>query len=126
MNARVWRIDLPAVVTSLRAWAERLVAEDPAVQAVVLFGSLARGDATAWSDADVLLVLRDGVPLSFEERMDRYRPRGLGIPVEVFPYTASEVRRSLAEGWGMAVPAAREGLLLAERDGAWSALAGGR
>lgn len=113
---------------ALRAWAERLCAERPEVLAVVLFGSLARGEATAWSDTDVLLVLEDS-PLPFDQRLLRYRPRGLGISVEVFPYTRDEVRCMLREGWGMALPAAREGIVLAEREGAWSRLreeAGGR
>nr|WP_243149920.1 nucleotidyltransferase domain-containing protein [Thermaerobacter sp. PB12/4term] len=54
VQVRVWRLDLDAVLTQLRSWATDLLQCNPAVQAVVLFGSLARGDATAHSDADVL------------------------------------------------------------------------
>lgn len=75
---------------------------------VVLFGSFARGDATAASDADVLIVLRES-GLRFHERIGEFQPTGLGVCVDVFPYTLEEARRSLAEGWGMAPPAAAEG-----------------
>ena len=121
MQVRVWKIDVPAVMAQLRAWAERLCANDDRVLAVVLFGSLARGDATARSDADVLLLLEE-TDLPFDRRLVHYRPLGMPVPVEVFPYTRSEAGRMLREGWGMAVPAAREGVVLAEKDGAWSRL----
>jgi uncharacterized protein len=102
-------------VQRLAAWAQHL-AEDPDVLGVILFGSFARGDATAASDADILIILRDS-ELPFEERIVRYKPVGLGVSVEVFPYTAAEAARSVEEGWGVVGPALREGRLLA---GDWS------
>lgn len=89
MSVRVWKRDPNAVLSRLQAWAEQL-GEDPEILAVVLFGSLARGEATAASDADVLIVLRDSVE-EFGERMVRYKPVGLGVSVEVFPYTLGEL-----------------------------------
>jgi hypothetical protein len=78
---------------------------------VVLFGSYARGDSTAASDADLLIVLRDS-PLRFDERIPLYHPTGLGVSVEVFPYTLAEARQSLREGWGVVPVALKEGLTL--------------
>lgn len=77
----------------LRDWAQSLRA-DPEVLSVVLFGSFARGDCTAASDADVLVILRNS-PCRFEERLLRYHPTGLGLSVDVFPYTLAEARQSL-------------------------------
>lgn len=121
MSVRVWRIDRAAVIDRLRTWARRLASDHPEVLAVVLFGSLARGEATASSDADVLLLLADS-PLPFAERLVRWKPAGLGIGVEVFPYTVSEARDAVSAGWGVVAAAFRDGLPLYERDGAWDAL----
>ncbi|GAB6876227.1 nucleotidyltransferase domain-containing protein [Thermaerobacter litoralis] len=117
MQVKVWKLDRNAVLGQLRSWAAGLLEQDRTVQAVVLFGSMARGDATAHSDVDVLIVL-DRSNLPFHRRMPIPYPP-LDRPVELFPYTMAEVATMLREGWGMAVPAAREGLVLADRDGVW-------
>ena len=85
-----------------------LQAQHLEIERAVLFGSLQRGDAVPGSDADVLLVLRT-TDLPFSERAAVYRPEKVGIPVDLFVYTRSElddmladdnrfVRRALAEG----------------------------
>ncbi|MEW6638552.1 MAG: nucleotidyltransferase domain-containing protein [Actinomycetota bacterium] len=114
MSARVWRLDRDAVLARLTDWAGRL-GEDPNVLAVVLFGSLARGDATAASDADVLIMLRES-PEDFGERLVRFKPVGLGVSVEVFPYTLEETQRALSEGWGVVGVALKEGKVLFGRE----------
>lgn len=72
---RVFRFDPKARLEEV-AEAARALGERPEVLAVVLFGSLARGEATAFSDADLLVLLRD-TPLPFPERLVRYRPEGV-------------------------------------------------
>lgn len=101
------------MLARLADWAGR-IGEDPGVLAVVLFGSLARGDATAASDADVLIILRDS-PVDFVERLVQYKPVGLGVSVEVFPYTLEEARRALSEQWGVVGVALKEGKMLLGR-----------
>jgi predicted nucleotidyltransferase len=64
---RVWRLDRTAVLKRLEGWAAVLVKEKGA-RAVILFGSLARGDQTAASDADVLVVLPEAA-LPFRDRI---------------------------------------------------------
>jgi predicted nucleotidyltransferase len=82
--------------------------------AIVLFGSLARGDGTAMSDADVLLILaRSSKP--FHARIPDYLRSGIGIPMDVFPYTLVEARRMLSEGMGVVPVALREGIWLLDR-----------
>ncbi|MDQ7794936.1 MAG: nucleotidyltransferase domain-containing protein [bacterium] len=114
MRTRVWKLDRAGALDRLRSWASGL-AEDPNVLAVILFGSLARGDATAMSDADVLVLLEESC-LTFTDRLVRYKPTRLGIGVEVFPYTLAEARRAAGEGWGMVRPALAEGITLFSRD----------
>jgi UTP:GlnB (protein PII) uridylyltransferase len=110
VSARVWKIDREAVLAGLEGWAGRL-GEDPNVLAVVLFGSQARGDATAASDADVLVLLRDS-SANFAKRLVQFKPVGLGVSVEVFPYTLEEARRALSGRWGVVGVALQEGKML--------------
>jgi hypothetical protein len=113
---KVFRVDRDAVRARLRDWAQSLRSR-PEVLRVVLFGSFARGDATARSDADVVVILRDS-PLQFHERIPYYRPRRVGVCVDVFPYTLDEARRSLREGWGVVPIALAEGETLYAAPGA--------
>lgn len=113
MSVRVWRIDREAILARLTRWASEL-AQDDNVLAVVLFGSLARGDHTGASDADVLILLGHS-SCRFDERIPSFLPTGIGIGVDVFPYTLEEAARAVEERWGVVEVALREGLPLFER-----------
>jgi len=108
---RIFRVDAEAIRTRLREWAQCLGSEDTNVLAVVLFGSFARGDYTAASDADILIILQES-PLRFDERIPLYRPRRIGVSTDVFPYTLAEARQSFCEGWGVTPVAVKEGEVL--------------
>lgn len=114
MNVRFFRLDRQKVEQSLRAYARQL-AEDPRVRAVVLFGSFARGQATAMSDADVLILLSEW-PRPFHERLPDFLRPGIGISLDVFPYTLSEASEALRVGDGVVAVAVREGLWLLDKD----------
>ena len=114
MSVRVWKIDREAILARLVRWARELGEQDENVLAVVLFGSLARGDHTAASDADVLIILREST-LRFDERIPAFMPSDIGVGVDVFPYTLDEIKMALAEGWGVARIALKEGVFLFKR-----------
>ncbi len=82
----------------------------PEVEAVVLFGSLARDEFAVGSDIDLLLVLRES-RLPFPDRIPHYIPTGVPVDVQVFPYTLEEVRR----GHPLAQEALRTGRVLWQR-----------
>lgn len=108
---RIFRFDPQARLEALEGAAKAL-GQRPEVLAVVLFGSLAQGRATAMSDADILVLLESS-PFPFSERLSLYRPHGVR-GVEVFPYTLEEAQRSLQEGWGVVRPALASGQLLCQ------------
>jgi predicted nucleotidyltransferase len=111
-DVRVFRLD-DDVLTRLRARAEELLAQEPRVVEVRLFGSLARGDAHPGSDADVLVVVQD-VAGPFRDRIPaiaRYFT-GVGVGCDVLVYTEEE-RARLAGRFARAV--LEEGILLAAR-----------
>lgn len=72
---------------------------------IVLFGSLATDTHTGTSDADLLIVLKKS-NLRFVDRIPKFSLlfADAPLPVDVFPYTESEIRRvplaqrALAEG----------------------------
>jgi predicted nucleotidyltransferase len=86
-------------------------ARHPEIEQVLLFGSLARGDAVPGSDADLLVIL-SCANRPFIERIPRYLPVGLSLGVDVFPYTRDEIDRMLAEGNHFMCQAVKEGLAL--------------
>ncbi len=97
-SAKVTFLDVPAAVRRVRSAAEQARASDPNIVAVVLFGSLATGGATPASDADVLVLLRHDSRRVLDRIPDYSRAfEGLGLAVQVFPWTAAELTRRLAE-----------------------------
>jgi predicted nucleotidyltransferase len=108
-----FRVDQERIERALRAYVQAL-AGDPDVLAIILFGSLARGEATARSDADLLLILaRSSKP--FQARLPDYLRNGIGIPMDVFPYTLAEAKHMLSEGDGVVSVALKEGVWLLDR-----------
>ncbi len=84
------RLDRDLIVRRLRDYATQELAVRPEVREVVLIGSLARGDWSARSDADiVVLVDRDEERGPF--RGPKYFPtRSVGVPVDALVYTPDE------------------------------------
>jgi predicted nucleotidyltransferase len=91
VTGRDTTLDHPAVMRALRAYGSGR----PEVREVVLIGSLARGDWSACSDADVVVTVDEAVE-RFQDRSPAYPPsRSLGVPVDVFVYAHEE-----RVGWG--------------------------
>jgi uncharacterized protein len=91
-SVTVFWLDREAAVEAVRDSARRWAHEDRSVERIILFGSLARGTATAASDADVLVVLSaTDVPLLDRPATFADRFADAGLPVELFVYTRDEV-----------------------------------
>ena len=93
-SVTVFWLDRAEALRRLEDAAKALLADRPDVVAVYVFGSLPEGRAVPGSDADVLLLLRE----TSERFMDRpleFAPffAHVGLPVEVFCYTADEAAR---------------------------------
>ncbi|MBI4505626.1 MAG: nucleotidyltransferase domain-containing protein [Chloroflexi bacterium] len=110
-SVHIFWLDRAEAVSRLREAAEALAQRYPEIERVVLFGSLARGDAVPDSDADLLLIL-SASDLPFLDRSVRYRPEGVGLGVDVLAYTRAEMERMLAEGNRFVADVLREGIVL--------------
>lgn len=84
------RLDRDLVLRRLGVWAGGELARRPEVKRVILIGSLARGDWSARSDADVVIVVTAATgPGAF--RGSAYLPStSVGAPVDVLVYTEPE------------------------------------
>ncbi len=107
------RLDIARVRQSLERYALRLGSR-PEVRSVILFGSLARGDYTGTSDADLLIVV-DAATEPFVRRGTAYADPFLPVPVDLFVYTADEVEQALDAGAGIVTEAFKTGEVLFER-----------
>jgi predicted nucleotidyltransferase len=85
---------------------------------ITIFGSFARGDATAESDIDVAAVIPDDLSsedVLWADAMDRWRrsaERLLGNQVNIIEASVTEVRRRLASGSGLWVEIMRHGVVM--------------
>jgi predicted nucleotidyltransferase len=81
---------------------------------VILFGPLVTGGATPSSDAELLVVLREDARRGLD-RVPDYAQRfeGLGVAVQIFPWTEAEVKARLADQDPFATEIIRTGTRLA-------------
>jgi len=88
-EVRFSRINYEEVMRRLREYAEKAVARG--ALAVILIGSLARGDYTARSDADVVVIVESDSRRPIDRIADYIDPT---MPIDVEPrvYTLDEVR----------------------------------
>ena len=113
-SVSVFWLDQSQVRHRLKAAVQRLAQAHPEIEEVWLFGSLARGDATPGSDADLMVVLSDS-RLHFLDRFVHYQPDFCGIGVDVLAYTRAELAQMRAEGSVFLRQARAEGVCLFRR-----------
>lgn len=86
------RLDRDAVLAQLRRYARDELGSRPEVREAVLIGSLARGDWSARSDADVVVIV-DSTDERGPFRGAAYAPAApIGVDVDVFVYLPEEMR----------------------------------
>ena len=114
-SVQIHWLDSHDVIRRLNTAARQMKARHPEIERVLLFGSLARGEAVPGSDADLLIIL-SSADRPIRDRIARYLPEALPISVDIFPYTGEEIDRMLAEGNHLIRRALNEGLELARED----------
>ena len=95
VGIRLLKLNYSEVMRELRKYAERAVVKG--ARAVILVGSLARGDYTAYSDADIIIV-SDSVPERLIDRIPEFMDPALPVDVVPIVYTTDEVVKMAEEG----------------------------
>jgi predicted nucleotidyltransferase len=113
---RVFALDREGVLARLRERAHTLLAENPDVLEVRLFGSLARGDAGPGSDADLLVSVERSTDSPLERAATYGRAfEGAGIACDVVVLTREEQRTMAGSGARFTRMLDAEGVTLARR-----------
>ncbi len=94
-EARFFKMDYEKVIGKLVEYAEKAVAGG--AKAVILVGSLARGDYTAFSDADIIII-SDEVSENPVKRSAGFIDPSLPIDVEPRVFTTEEFLKMAREG----------------------------
>ncbi len=114
-GVKITFLEIEPILTGLKERAQRLLASHPRVREVGLFGSLVRGNYGPGSDADLLVILETDAR-RFVDRIPEFLAQfsGLGIAVDVFPYTLGEIAGM--QDVGFIKTALAERTVLASRD----------
>lgn len=112
-SVRVAFLDEERAIAELVERVQGLLERDERVIFVILFGSLARGQALPSSDADILIALRSHPQPCWVGRTTEYNSafQGAALPVETFPYTLDELLKATPQP-GLISTAMRESVFL--------------
>lgn len=94
VKIRLRRLNLSKVVEELKFSCKKIGRN---LISVIIFGSLAKGNYSGSSDADVLLVLKDA-PIDEGEKYRKYNVVKASIPVQLFIYTIDEIIERIERG----------------------------
>ena len=109
-GVRFFKLDYEKALRELREYAQRALSKG--ARAVILIGSLARGDYTAFSDADVVIIV-DEAPNRPQDRVLDFLDPTLTLDVEPRVYTAEELLHMAREGRRLVEEVVEHGKLLA-------------
>jgi len=94
VKIRLRRLNLSKVVEELKFSCKKIGRN---LISAIIFGSLAKGNYSGSSDADVLLVLKDA-PMDEGEKYRKYNVVKASIPVQLFIYTIDEIIERIGRG----------------------------
>ena len=105
----------PADIDAIVATMVERIAERFEPERIILFGSHARGDATAWSDVDLLVVMPDGTDRREAAVNMRHAVGDLPVAKDIVVTTPDHIARRGHIIGTVLLPALREGRVLYER-----------
>jgi len=96
-SVKVFWLDKDLLRKKIQKAARRILSTNSNVEKVILFGSLAEDKATAFSDADILIVVKDSAKRFIDRSID-FTPyfQNIGIEVDLFVYTRKELEHHTA------------------------------
>jgi len=106
----LFKLDYDEVMEKLREYSEKAVAKG--AKTVVLIGSLARGDYTAFSDADILIIA-DNVSERPIDRLKEFIDPTLPIDLDVRVYTSKEFMKMAERGMRIVKEVVKYGIVIA-------------
>ena len=99
-SVRIRFLDRGKILRELKELSLTLKKERQDVISIILFGSLAKGNYTGGSDADIIIIVKHSQK-DLVERIFEFRKYFLNcsIPVDVLVYTEEEIKKMQHEGF---------------------------
>jgi predicted nucleotidyltransferase len=110
-ETRYLKINYDEVLRKLKEYAISEAKAHPGVKAIVLVGSLAKGNYAGSSDADIL-VIAEGLPERVLERYSMFADTTLPVDVEPRAYSVEEFLRMVHRGDHFALEVLKAGIPL--------------
>lgn len=110
-EARYLKIAYDELLVSLRDYARSKAKANEGVKTIVLTGSLAKGNYTGSSDADIL-VIAESLPPRVLERYHLFAEASLPIDIEPRAYSIQEFLKMIRQGDSFAMEALKVGIPL--------------
>jgi len=110
VEVKLFKLNYNKVMEKLKEYGEKAVAKG--ARTVVLVGSLARGDYTAFSDADILIIA-DNIPKRPIDRLKEFIDPTLPIDLDVRVYTSEEFLKMAEKGMRIVKEVVRYGIVIA-------------
>jgi len=110
VEVKLFKLNYNKVMEKLKEYGEKAVAKG--ARTVVLVGSLARGDYTAFSDADILIIA-DNIPERPIDRLKEFIDPTLPIDLDVRVYTSEEFLKMAEKGMRIVKEVVRYGIVIA-------------
>lgn len=108
-GVKLFKLDYNVVIKELKDYAKKSV--EKGALAVILVGSLARGDYTAFSDADVVIIVKESKERPLDRIVKYIEPKAT-ITIDPRVYTVDEVRKMVKEKARIIREIAEYGVLL--------------
>jgi predicted nucleotidyltransferase len=89
-SVEIKSVDAARVRRCMDQYATELLATNPAVQEIVVFGSFAEDTYAPGSDLDVFIVL-SAAQKRPRDRIPDFLRTGFPVPIDVFPFTGAEM-----------------------------------
>ena len=109
-EVKLFKLDYAAILKALKVYAKRALEKN--AKAVILIGSLAKGNYTAFSDADVVII-SDNVPENPLDRIKIFLDPTLPIDVQPRVYTTQEILKMARQKRRIIEEIVRHGKILA-------------
>ena len=94
-SVKVFWLDKDLLKKRIQKAAKKIMSTNSDVEKVILFGSLAEDRATAFSDADILIVVKDSTKRFIDRPIDFAQYfQNIGIEVDLFVYTKKEIEHN--------------------------------
>jgi predicted nucleotidyltransferase len=109
-------VSSPSLADQAQEIADFLAEDGPAIEAVLLYGSVARGSSNEWSDID-LLVVGARTDISASRLLRQVKRRFSGVRISIVYLAADQVREYLSSGSRFLVHIRQEGRILRDTSG---------